>query len=68
MKNGKTPLMFAAKSSESPAVVEALRNLVKAKADWEARNKVMHMEDNRCAPYVFIDHVCVCRNVARLLW
>ena len=59
LKLGSTPLMIAVQYSESPAVVEALRNLVKAKANWEARNKVMHMEDNRCAPYVLIGHACV---------
>ena len=51
--------MHAAANSKSLAVVEALVNLVKAKANWEARNKVMHMDDNRCAPYVHIDHACV---------
>ena len=59
LKDGCTPLMHAAANSKSLAVVEALVNLVKAKANWEARNKVMHMEDNRCAPYVLIGHECV---------
>ena len=65
MKAGSTPLLFAAQYSESPAVVGALMN---AKANLEATTAVRHLAYNRCAPYVFIDHVCVCRSVARLLW
>ena len=57
LKHGRTPLMYAAWSSKSPAVVEAL---VYAKANLEATDQVRHLEDNRCAPYVLISHACVC--------
>ena len=56
LKGGFTPLMHAAKSSESPAVVEALVN---GKANLEATNSVRHLKDYRCSPYVLIDHACV---------
>ena len=45
LKNGWSPLMWAA----SPAVVEALMN---GKANLEATNTVRCLEDNRCAPYM----------------
>ena len=57
MKGGRTPLMYAARFSGSLAVVEALVN---GKANLEATNKVRHLEDNRCPPYVLIGHACVC--------
>ena len=56
LKYGKTPLMIAAQSSESPDVVKALVN---GKANLEAKTKVGHLEDNRCAPYVLISRACV---------
>ena len=60
LKHGSTPLMYAAQCSKSPAVVGALLN---GKADLEARNKVRHLKDNQCAPYVLIGHACVrCRT------
>ena len=48
--------MWASGYSESRAVVEALVN---GKANLEATNKVRHLEDNRCPPYVLICHACV---------
>ena len=56
LKEGSTPLMIAAEFSKSPAVVDALVN---GKANVEARKRVGHLEDNRCAPHVLIDHACV---------
>ena len=55
LKHG-TPLMCAAAFSKSPAVVVAL---MKANANLEATEKVRYLEDNRCDPYVLIDHARV---------
>ena len=65
LKRGLTPLEMAVESlyptlegiySQSPAVVKVF---MKAKEKWEERNKVRHLEDDRCAPYVLIGHACV---------
>ena len=56
-KDGDTPLMWAASSSKSPDVVEALVN---GKANLEATDEVRHLEDKSVCPiYVLIDHACV---------
>ena len=54
--SGSNPLIRAAETSKSPAIVEAL---LKAKANTEAKNKVRHLEDSRCAACILIDHACV---------
>ena len=60
LKRGLTPLEMALESSESPAVVMVfMKAFMKAKENWEKRNKVRHLEDNRCAPHVLIGHACV---------
>ena len=57
--------MYAAKYSESPAIVEALLN---GKANLEAIDPVRHLEDSRHVPYVLIDYACVrCRAAPALL-
>ena len=48
--------MLCAKIFKSPAIIEAL---LKAKANVHAKDKVRHLDCNRCEPHVVIDHSCV---------
>ena len=57
VRDGCTALACCVHGSNSPAILEAL---VKAKANVNAVTyKVRHLQNNRCEPYVVIDHSCV---------